>query len=148
MGVTMPTFPGSGGIRAQWAPRLRSVLRIVTAFLYLAHGTVKLLGLPATPGQPAHLVPLMSLFGAAGVIEMVGGGLLLIGLFTTPVAFLASGEMAVAYFMGHASHGIWPIVNKGELAVLYCFVWLYIWAAGPGPWSVDALRSRGSGGRG
>lgn len=135
---------GIGGFRAQWAPRLRSVLRIVAAFMFMAHGTAKLFGFPAAPGESAHTVALMSVPGAAGAIELVGGALLLLGLFTVFAAFVASGEMAVAYFMVHAPNGPWPLVNHGELAALYCFVWLYIWAAGPGPWSIDALRSRGS----
>ena len=139
----MPNMSGSGGFRAQWAPRLRSVLRIVAAFLFMAHGTAKLFGFPAAPGEPARTVALMSVPGAAGVIELVAGALLLLGLFTVLAAFVASGEMASAYFMAHAPHGVWPLLNHGELAVVYCFVWLYIWAAGPGPWSIDALRSRG-----
>jgi putative oxidoreductase len=132
-------------LRAQWAPRLLSVLRIVAAFMFIAHGTSKLFAFPPMPGQPAHTMAVTSLPGAAGAIELVGGTLVLLGLFTSPVAFLLAGEMAVAYFMVHAPNGIWPLVNHGELAVLYCFVWLYIWAAGPGPWSLDAMRSRGLG---
>jgi putative oxidoreductase len=124
---------------AVWAPRLRSVLRIVTGFLFLFHGTQKLFGYP--PGEHGP-VELMSLMGFAGVLEFVGGVLLLLGLFTRPVAFILSGLMAVAYFMAHASQGLLPIQNGGELAVLYCFVFLYFAAAGAGPWSVDAVRHR------
>lgn len=85
-------------------------------------------------------MPLVSLAGLASVMELVGGTLLLIGIFTRPVAFILSGEMAVAYFMGHAPNGFWPVLNGGVPAVIFCFVWLYISAAGAGPWSVDAVR--------
>ncbi len=120
-----------------WAPRVQSVLRIVAAFLFIAHGTQKLFGLPGS-GQPM-VTDLITLFGTAGMLEMIGGTLLLLGLFTRPVAFLLSGEMAVAYFKQHATGGFWPILNHGELPVLYCFIWLYLSTAGGGPWSVDAL---------
>jgi len=120
-------------------PHLLSVLRIVAAFLFIAHGTQKLLGFP--PDAP-RLRLALSLMGAAGAIETVGGALMLLGLFTRPVAFVLSGEMAAAYFIRHAPGGRWPIVNGGELAVLFCFVWLLFVAAGPGPWSIDALRRR------
>jgi putative oxidoreductase len=119
-----------------WAPRLLSVLRIVTAFLFMAHGMQKLLSFPAAFPKP---VAVFSLMGLAGTLELVGGALLLIGLFTRPVAFILSGEMAFAYFMAHAPQGFWPIINRGELAALYCFVFLYLAAAGGGPWSVDRL---------
>ena len=85
---------------------------------------------------------LASLAGIAGVLELAGGALLLIGLFTRPAAFVLSGEMAFAYFIAHAKHGFWPVVNGGAPAVVYCFLWLYVSAAGPGPWSIDALRRR------
>jgi putative oxidoreductase len=114
-----------------------SVLRIVTGFLFMAHGTQKLLGFPAEPGMQQP--PLMSLVGLAGVLELFGGALILIGLFTRPVAFVLSGFMAVAYFMAHAPQGFWPILNRGELAVVYCFLFLYLAAAGGGEWSVDRL---------
>ena len=121
----------------RWTMPLLSVLRIVAGFLFIAHGTQKLFGIPvAMPGGPA---PLQSLAGAAGVIEVIGGALLLVGLLTRPIAFLLSGEMAVAYFKMHSSQSFWPIVNQGELAVLYCFLFLYFAAAGAGPWSLDAL---------
>jgi putative oxidoreductase len=126
-----------------WAPHVLSVLRIVAGFLYMSHGMEKLFGFPAAFPSPVHL---MSLIGVAGILECFGGGLLLIGLFTRPVAFLLSGEMAIAYFMAHAPHGFWPIVNKGELADLYCFVFLFFAVAGAGPWSVDywwQMRARG-----
>ncbi len=131
-----------GPIPARWAPHLLSVLRIVVAFLYVAHGTQKLFGFPSA--EPRAPVPLGSLLGAAGAIETIGGVLLLIGLFSRPVAFVVAGEMAIGYFMSHAPHGFWPLVNRGEAAVLFCFTWLYLAAAGPGPWSLDALRTRAS----
>ncbi len=117
-----------------WAPRILSILRIVVGGLYLQHGTAKFLQFP----HVAQLdnVQLMSLPGWGGVMELVGGFLLLIGLFTRPVAFLLSGEMAVAYFVAHAARGPLPILNGGELAVVYCFVFLYFAAAGGGPWGV------------
>ena len=120
-----------------WAPHLLSVLRIVTAFLFLTHGMQKLLSFPAPFSRP---VELFSLMGLAGTLELVGGALLILGLFTRPVAFILSGEMAFAYFMAHAPQGFWPLLNRGELAALYCFVFLYLAAAGAGPWSVDRLR--------
>ena len=120
---------------------LLSVLRIVAGFLFIAHGMQKLFGLPTAP--PGGVVPLQSLMGAAGVIELVGGGLLLLGLLTRTAAFVMSGEMAFAYFMQHAPRAFWPIVNQGELAVLYCFLFLYFSVAGAGPWSLDALIDRG-----
>ena len=119
-----------------WRPRVLAVLRIMTALLFLAHGTGKLLGFPELSFSPAP----MSLPWIAGVLEIVGGLLLLIGLFTRPVAFILCGMMAVAYFMAHAPQGFHPILNGGELAVLYCFVFLYFTFAGPGDWSVDAAR--------
>ena len=126
---------------SRWSPRLLSVLRIMAAFVFMAHGTQKLFGLPGA-GQhaPFHLI---SWFGIAGVLETFGGSLLFLGAFTRPVAFLLSGEMAVAYFKMHAKAGFWPILNHGELPVLFCFLWLYLSATGGGPWSVDAwLKSR------
>ena len=121
-----------------WAPRLLSVLRIIVALLFIAHGVVKLFGFPegAQPGQ----VPLFSLFGLAAILELVGGGAVLVGLFTRPVAFLLSGEMAVAYFMVHAPQSFFPVLNGGELAIIYSFAFLYFAAAGAGPWSIDAKR--------
>ena len=129
-----------GPIPERWAPYLRSVLRIVVAFLFIAHGTQKLFGVPSA--EPRAPVELMSLMGLAGVIETFGGLLLLLGLFTRPVAFVLAGEMAAAYFMSHAPRGFGPLLNRGEPATLFCFVWLYLAAAGPGPWSLDALRRR------
>ena len=119
---------------------LLRVLRLVAAFVFVAHGTQKLFGVP---GHPFHApVFTATLIGAAGVIETIGGALMLLGLFTRPVAFVLAGEMAVAYFTQHAPRTFWPIVNGGELAVLFCFLWLFICVAGPGPISVDAMRGR------
>jgi putative oxidoreductase len=119
-----------------WGPRLLSVLRIVAALLLMQHGAQKLFGFPAGP-QPRPVPALLSLQGVAGVLEFFGGLLLLLGLFTRPVAFVLSGLLAVAYFMAHAPQGFWPVLNRGELAALYSFVFLYLAAAGGGPWSVD-----------
>jgi len=123
-----------------WSPRLLSLLRIVTALLFMMHGTAKLFQMPHQ--AMFDNLQLMSLMGLQGVLEVGGGLLLLIGLFSRPVAFLLSGDMAVAYFMAHWPKNWLPILNGGDLAVLFCFVFLYLSAAGPGPWSVDArLRS-------
>lgn len=130
----------TGPLPARWAPHLQSALRIVAAFSFMTHGTQKLFAFPAA--APREPVSLLSLAGLAGVLETFGGVLLLVGLFTRPVAFLLSGEMAVAYFLRHAPAGFWPILNRGEVAMLFCFIWLYLAAAGPGPWSFDALRGR------
>ena len=125
-----------------WEPRAQAVLRIVTAYLVIPHGTAKLLGVPHQAMFDG--LQLMSLMGLAGVLEVAGGVLFLIGLFTRPVAFVLCGFMAVAYFMGHASQGhvLLPMLNQGEPAVLYCFVFLYFVFAGAGAWSVDAARHR------
>ncbi|HEV7890461.1 MAG TPA: DoxX family protein [Pyrinomonadaceae bacterium] len=130
-----------GSTLAGWTPRLQSVLRIITGFLLMAHGAQKLFGFLAPPGMPAATMG--SLMWVAGVLEFFGGLLILIGLFTRPVAFILSGMMAVAYFMAHAPGGFWPLENKGELAVLYCFVFLFFAAAGAGVWSVDWCIRRG-----
>lgn len=124
---------------AGWSPQLLSVLRIIVAFLFMEHGGEKLFSFPA-PFQ-FHLQA-FSLIWFAGVLEVFGGFLILIGLFTRPVAFLLSGEMAIAYFKVHAPHGFWPLLNHGEAAVFYCFVYLYMVAAGGGAWSVDRLLCR------
>jgi len=123
-----------------WSDRAKSVLRIISGFLFVSHGMQKLLGFPAPPAHPFHL---FTLSGFAGVLELFGGILLLIGLFTRPVAFILSGEMAFAYFIAHAPQNFWPLINRGELAVLYCFVFLYFAIAGGGVWSLDrGLRNR------
>ena len=123
-----------------WAPYLLSVLRIIAAFVFIQFGSAKLLAIPAAIMPGGGTAPLTSLPGFAGSLELVGGALLLLGLFTRPVAFLLAGEMAIAYFMGHAPQGFWPVLNQGTPAILFCFIWLYISSAGPGPWSLDALR--------
>lgn len=120
------------------APRLLSITRIVAAFLFMQHGSQKLFGFPAETSKDP--VALFSLMGLAGTLEFFGGLLILLGLFTRPTAFLLSGQMAAAYFMVHAPKGFWPILNGGELAAFYCFVFLYLAAAGGGPWSLDRLR--------
>jgi putative oxidoreductase len=117
-----------------WTPRLLSVLRIVAGFMFMAHGMQKWLGIPVPRESPTTL---WSLSGAAGVLELGGGALLLLGLFTRPVAFVLSGLMAFAYFIAHAPNGFWPLLNRGELAALYSFLFLYLAAAGGGPWSAD-----------
>ena len=124
------------------APIALSILRIMSGLLFLAHGTQKFLGFPA--GESAGSGWAFAHPGAyAGVIELVAGTLIVLGLFTRPAAFLASGTMAAAYFIGHASQGFWPVNNMGDAAILYCFVFLYLVFAGPGPLSVDAsLQSR------
>lgn len=122
-----------------WSPRLLSVLRIVAALLFLSHGTAKLFGFPHVAMFDG--VTLGSLFGIAGIIEIVGGLLLLVGLFTRPAAFILSGQMAVAYFMVHAPQGFFPLLNGGELAALYSFLFLYFALVGGGAWSLDKLRS-------
>lgn len=120
--------------RVSSAQCLLSVLRIVTGFLFMMHGTQKWLGFPVPRASPTEI---WSLSGVAGMLELVGGALVLVGLFTRPVAFVLSGLMASAYFIAHAPRDFWPIVNRGELAALYCFVFLYLAAAGGGPWSID-----------
>lgn len=128
------------GLQTAWAPRVLAILRIMTALLFMEHGMQKLLGFPPSP-DPGP--PLFSLIGLAGFLELVGGFLVAIGLFTRPVAFILSGEMAAAYFMAHAPDSFFPILNGGDAAILYCFVFFYLFVVGPGIWSVDeALRSR------
>jgi putative oxidoreductase len=125
---------------ADWSPRLLSVLRIMSALLFLAHGTQKILGFPPMAGG-RPMPDILTLSWTAGVLELVGGGLLALGLFTRPVAFVLAGEMAFAYFIGHAPRSFFPVLNGGDAAILYCFVFLYLAAAGPGPWSLDAMRA-------
>ncbi|THD36553.1 MAG: DoxX family protein [Sphingomonas sp.] len=123
-------------IPASWSPRLLSLLRIVAGLGFLQHGVSKYFGVPPFPA------PLTPLLYVAGALELVGGALILIGLFTRPVAFVLSGMSAVAYFMVHAPKSFFPAQNMGEAAMLYCFVFLYLAAAGAGPWSIDAMRAR------
>jgi len=123
-----------------WAPRVLSILRIVAALLFFEHGSSKLLGFP-----PSNFTPeVMSLPWIAGVLEIVGGALLVVGLFTRPVAFVLSGLMAFAYWIAHAPKSVYPLLNGGDGAILFCFIFLYLVFAGPGPWSLDALRRRES----
>lgn len=125
---------------SKYQPQLLSVLRIVAGLLFLCHGTAKVLGFPAdVPNIPA---PGLSIPGLSGPLELVFGGLLVLGLFTRPTAFLASGFCAVGYWIAHSPKGVFPILNGGETIALYCFVWLYFAAAGAGPWSVDAAMAK------
>ncbi len=125
-----------------WRSQLLSLLRIVSALCILQYGTAKILKFPAVP-MFKDVTPFAWPGGIAGMLELVLGALLLIGLFTRPVAFILAGEMAFAYFLGHAGRDIFPIVNQGTLAIMFCFTFLYISAAGAGPWSVDASRGKG-----
>jgi putative oxidoreductase len=127
---------------AAWAPRLQGLLRIVAAFMFMLSGTMKLFAFPAGIPPDGGTVPLISQMGLGAILEVFGGGLLLLGLFTRPVAFLLSGEMAVAYFQFHFPQGFWPVMNGGIPAALYCFVWLYFSAAGAGSWSIDEMRKK------
>jgi putative oxidoreductase len=120
----------------RFSPQLLSILRIVAALIFMEHGTAKLLGFPPSEMPQPEM---MSLFWFGGVLEMAGGALLALGLFTRPVAFILSGEMAVAYWMVHAPQAFYPLQNQGDAAILYCFVFLYIAAAGPGPWALDGV---------
>ena len=127
-------------LEAVWAPRALSILRIVAALIFFEHGTQKLLGFPPHESPPAVL----SLSWIAGAFELVGGALLIVGLWTRPVAFVLAGEMAFAYWLAHAPQSFFPVLNGGDAAVLYCFVFLYLVFAGPGVWSIDAMRGRKS----
>ncbi|WEK42217.1 MAG: DoxX family protein [Candidatus Sphingomonas colombiensis] len=123
---------------SSWSPRVLSLLRLIAALLFMQHGLMKLFHFPGPqPGVPS---PLPSLLFAAALLEVAGGALLALGLFTRPIAFVVSGEMAFAYFIGHFSSGFWPGLNGGDLAILFCFVFLYLSCAGGGAWSLDALR--------
>jgi putative oxidoreductase len=124
---------------SRWQPQTLALLRIVTGLLFLEHGTQKFFAFPAPFPMPGPLPPMLL---AAGVIELVAGVLITIGLFTRLAAFIASGEMAIGYFMMHAPQGFWPAVNKGEAAILFCFIFLYLAAAGAGAWSIDAARTK------
>ena len=127
-----------------WSPPLLSMLRIAGALIFIQFGTMKLFAFPAGVPPKGGTVALLSQAGVAGALEVFGGAFLLVGLFTRPVAFLLSGEMAVAYFQFHQPRGLWPVLNGGVQAALYCWVWFYISAAGAGPWSLDAWRRRRS----
>jgi putative oxidoreductase len=129
---------------AVWAPRVLSLLRIMTGLLFFEHGSSKILGFPpfGPGGSPLIQPPILSVLGVSGVLEFFGGGLIVLGLFTRPVAFLLSGEMAVGYFMAHAPRGFFPMANMGEPAILFTFVFLYFAFAGGGEWSLDSLLAR------
>jgi putative oxidoreductase len=119
-----------------------ALLRVMAALMLMQHGVQKLFGWLVPPDRPAQPLELLSQRGLAGVLEVAGGALLAVGLFTRPVAFILSGLMAFAYFLAHASDGFWPILNRGELAALYCFLFFYLAARGGGPYSIDALLER------
>ncbi len=125
---------------SRWQPQLLAILRIVVALLFLEHALIKLLGFP--PGGKPGLQEVGSFLWIAGIVELVTSVLVLLGLFTRLAAFVAAGEMAVAYWMVHAKMGLYPAVNMGEGAILFCFVFLYLAAAGPGAWSIDEARRR------
>jgi len=135
--MTTTTLDGVAA-SSNWAPRALAALRIVAGLLFLAHGLVKLIGFPeaAQPGQQ----DLMTLMGVGAVLEVVGGGLVMLGLFTRPTAFVLSGMMAVAYFMFHAPASVYPVLNGGDAAILFSFIFLYLSASGPGAWSIDQAR--------
>lgn len=120
-----------------WAPRVLSILRIIAALLFMQHGLMKLFDFPGPQEGAPDPLPMLLVVGAW--IEVVGGALVALGLFTRLAAFVCSGEMAVAYFMFHGAQGFWPALNGGELAIMFCFVFLYLVFAGPGPWSLDAI---------
>jgi putative oxidoreductase len=142
MTTPIATQPSISERWRSWTPYLLSILRIVAAFLFIQFGTAKLYGLPAPIMPGGGTAPFGSLVWFAGMLESYGGLLLLIGFFTRPVAFILSGEMAVAYFKGHAPQGFWPVLNQGHPAIMFCFIFLYLSAAGAGPWSLDALMGR------
>jgi putative oxidoreductase len=123
---------------SRWQPQLLALLRIVTGLLFLEHATQKFFAFPV----PFPMLPLPPLLMAAGVIELVAGAFIVLGLFTRLAAFIASGEMAIGYFMMHFPQGFWPVVNKGEAAIMFCFIFLYLAVAGPGAWSIDSARMK------
>jgi putative oxidoreductase len=126
----------------KWQPQLLALLRIIAALLFMEHGTAKLFHFPVPqPGVPDPLPPLLL---AAAIIEIVGGVLLILGLFTRLAAFVMAGEIAIGYFMFHFPQSFWPVVNQGDAAILFCFIFLYISSAGPGAWSIDGSRNRGA----
>lgn len=136
--MTQSTVNSAQQSWSRWSPHILSVVRIVVALLFFEHGLSKLFAFP----QPLPPQPLFSLGWFSGAIEFVGGGLLAIGLFSRAAAFIMSGEMAFAYFISHAPHSFFPIINRGESAILYCFIFLYFAFAGGGPWSLDAMLAR------
>ena len=136
-------MPGFAALRLIWEPRMLSILRIMVGVLYTEHGLAKMVDFPHQPNHAPYalftLVP-----GLQGLLELVGGLLLALGLFTRTVAFILAGNMAVAYFVAHAPRGFFPLLNGGELAIVYCFIFLYFWIAGGGEWSLDRLRAPAS----
>src|SRR5437868_1344938 len=130
-------------LRLTWEPRMLSILRMMVGLLYMEHSLAKVVGFPLQPNHKAYELFTLNP-GIQGLLELVGGLLLAIGLFTRPVAFILAGNMAVAYFMAHAPRSFFPLLNGGELAIVYCFVFLYLWIAGGGEWSLDRLRARAS----
>jgi putative oxidoreductase len=135
--------PDFATLRLTWEPRMLSILRIVVGLLFMEHGLAKVFGFPLQPNH-APYAPFTLNPGLQGMLELVGGLLLALGLFTRTVAFILAGDMAVAYFMAHAARGFFPLLNGGELAIVYCFVFLYLWVAGGGEWSLDRLRAPAS----
>jgi putative oxidoreductase len=127
-------------LRVTWEPRMLSILRTVVGLLYMEHGLAKLLDFPHQPNHAPYALFTLNP-GLQGLLELAGGLLLALGLFTRTVAFILAGNMAVAYFMVHAPRGFFPLLNGGELAIVYCFVFLYFWVAGGGVWSLDRLRA-------
>jgi putative oxidoreductase len=130
-------------LRLTWEPRMLSILRIIVGLLYMEHGLAKILDFPHQPNHAPYTLLTLNP-GLQGLLELVGGLLIALGLFTRTVAFILAGNMAVAYFMVHAPRGFFPLLNGGELAIVYCFVFLYFWVAGGGEWSLDRLRASGS----
>src|ERR1700746_2920403 len=136
-------MPGFAALRGNSEPYMLSILRIIVGLLYMEHGLAKTRDFPPQPNhEPYALLTLNP--GLQGLLELVGGLLLALGLFTRTVAFILAGDMAVAYFMAHAPRGFFPLLNGGELAIVYCFVFLYFWVAGGGEWSLDRLRAPAS----
>ena len=130
-------------LRLTWKPRMLSILRIMLGLLFMEHGLAKVLGFPLQPSHAPYALLILNP-GLQGMLELVGGLLLALGLFTRTVAFVLAGDMAVAYFMAHAPRGFFPLLNGGELAIVYCFIFLYFWVAGGGEWSLDRLRAPAS----
>ena len=136
-------MPDFATLRRTWEPRVLSILRMIVGLLYMEHGLAKVLGFPLQPNHAPYALFTLNP-GLQGLLELVGGLLLVLGLFTRCVAFVLAGNMAVAYFMVHAPRSFFPLLNGGELAIVYCFVFLYFWVAGGGEWGLDRLRAPAS----
>src|SRR5215469_9219960 len=136
-------MPSLAALRLNWEPRMLSILRIMLGLLYMEHGLAKILDFPHQPNHAPYALLTLNP-GLQGLLELVGGLLLALGLFTRSVAFVLAGDMAVAYFMAHSPRGFFPLLNGGELAIVYCFLFLYFWLAGGGEWSLDRLRAPAS----